>query len=103
MAEKTVDKVDLRVKVVKALSQVIDPETSLDVVRMKLISDLEVSEDGVVSLTFIPSSPVCPLGFQLAISIQEALKRVEGVKDINIEVKNFVYAEQVKKALEQNK
>lgn len=94
---------DLRVKVVKALAQVIDPETSLDVIRMKLISDLEVTEDGIVSLTFIPSSPVCPLGFQLAISIQEALKKVEGVKDIKINVKNFVYAEQVMKALEQNK
>ena len=36
-------------------------------------------------------------------SIQEAIKRVEGVKDIKIDVKNFVYAEQVKMALEQNK
>ncbi|NOZ63166.1 MAG: DUF59 domain-containing protein [Calditrichaeota bacterium] len=94
---------ELREKVIQALSQVIDPETSLDVVRMRLVIDLKVTDDGVVSLTFIPSSPVCPLGFQLAISIQEALKKVEGVKDIKIEVKNFVYAEQVKIALEQNK
>lgn len=94
---------ELREKIVQALSQVIDPETSLDVVRMKLVADLDVTDDGVVSLTFIPSSPVCPLGFQLAISIQEAIKRVEGVKDIKIDVINFVYAEQVKMALEQNK
>ena len=94
---------ELKEKVEQALSQVIDPETSLDVMRMKLVTDLIVTGDGVVSLTFIPSSPVCPLGFQLAISIQEALKKVEGVKDIKIDVKNFVYAEQVKIALEQNK
>ncbi len=94
---------ELKEKVEQALTQVIDPETSLDVMRMKLVTDLIVTEDGIVSLTFIPSSPVCPLGFQLAISIQEALKKVEGVKDIKIDVKNFVYAEQVKMALEQNK
>ena len=94
---------ELKEKVEQALTQVIDPETSLDVMRMRLVTDLNVTDDGVVSLTFIPSSPVCPLGFQLAISIQEAIKRVEGVKDIKIDVKNFVYAEQVKMALEQNK
>jgi len=94
---------ELKEKVEQALTQVIDPETSLDVMRMRLVTDLNVTDDGVVSLTFIPSSPVCPLGFQLAISIQEALKQVEGVKDIKIDVKNFVYAEQVKMALEQNK
>ncbi|OQX88450.1 hypothetical protein B6D60_02180 [candidate division KSB1 bacterium 4484_87] len=94
---------ELKEKVAQALTQVIDPETSLDVMRMRLVTDLNVTDDGVVSLTFIPSSPVCPLGFQLAISIQEAIKRVEGVKDIKIDVKNFVYAEQVKMALEQNK
>jgi len=36
---------------------------------MQLIKDLKVNEKGAVSLTFIPSSPYCPLGFQLAISI----------------------------------
>jgi metal-sulfur cluster biosynthetic enzyme len=62
-----------------------------------------MTDDGVVSLTFSPASPVCPLGFQLALCIQDALKKVDGVKDINIDVKEFIYADQLKKTLAKNK
>ncbi|MDW7681984.1 MAG: iron-sulfur cluster assembly protein [bacterium] len=91
----------LKEKIEAALRQVIDPETSMDVMRMQLVKNLNVNEDGSVSLTFIPSSPYCPLGFQLAISIQEAVKRVDGVTQVKIEVENFVRAEELKKILEE--
>ncbi|HDP98865.1 MAG TPA: DUF59 domain-containing protein [bacterium] len=91
----------LKEKIEAALRQVIDPETSMDVMRMQLVKNLNVNEDGSVSLTFIPSSPYCPLGFQLAISIQEAVKKVDGVTQVKIEVENFVRAEELKKILEE--
>ena len=87
----------LKEKIEHALRQVIDPETSMDVMRMQLIKNLNVNEDGSVSLTFIPSSPHCPLGFQLAISIHEAVKKVDGVSKAKIDVKNFVRADELKK------
>ena len=83
------------------LRQVIDPETSLDVMRMQLVKNLNVSDDGKVSLTFIPSSPHCPLGFQLAISIWEAVKKVDGVFKVKINVENFVHADELKKILDE--
>ncbi|MCI0512605.1 metal-sulfur cluster assembly factor [candidate division KSB1 bacterium] len=92
----------LKNKIESALRQVIDPETSLDVMRMQLVKNLKVDEDGSVSLTFIPSSPYCPLGFQLAISIQNAIKQIEGVTDIHIEVDGYVHAEALKKILAEN-
>jgi len=91
----------LKEKIEHALRQVIDPETSMDVMRMQLIKNLNVNEDGSVSLTFIPSSPHCPLGFQLAISIHEAVKKVDGVSKAKIDVKNFVRADELKKILEE--
>ena len=94
---------DLKEKILDSLNHVIDPETRLNVMRMKLVKDLLVSEGGIVSLTFIPSSPVCPLGFQLALSIQTAIKNVEGVDDISMNVEGFVRAEELKKILDENR
>jgi len=91
----------LKEKIEAALRQVIDPETSLDVMRMQLVKNLNVSDNGTVSLTFIPSSPYCPLGFQLAISIQEAVKKVDGVTKVKVAVENFVRAGELKKILDE--
>jgi metal-sulfur cluster biosynthetic enzyme len=88
-------------KIEDALRQVIDPETSMDVMRMQLVKNLKVNEDGSVSLTFIPSSPHCPLGFQLAINIHEAVKKVNGVTKVKVDVENFVRADEVKKILDE--
>lgn len=92
----------LKEKIENTLRQVIDPETSMDVMRMQLVKCLKVDEHGAVSLTFMPSSPHCPLGFQLAIRIQNAIKQIEGVTDIRIEVDGYVNAEALKKILAEN-
>ena len=55
------------------LSGVVDPETGVDVMRMRLIEDLTVADSGVASYTFRPSSPLCPLAVALALSIREAV------------------------------
>lgn len=73
----------------------------MDVMRMQLVKNLMVNEDGSVSLTFIPSSPHCPLGFQLAISIYEAVKKVDGVTSVKIDVENFIRADELKKILDE--
>jgi metal-sulfur cluster biosynthetic enzyme len=81
------------------LSRVIDPETGLDVVRMELIREVRVEEDGSAAITFRPSSPVCPLAFQLGYEIREAAKSVTGVQKVKVKVENFVYAEQLEETL----
>jgi metal-sulfur cluster biosynthetic enzyme len=74
------------------LSTVIDPETGVDVVRMRLIEDLAVDEGGVVRYKFRPSSPLCPLAVPLALSIRKAVGQVEGVTGQEIEVVGYVGA-----------
>ena len=44
--------------VIHRLQKVIDPETGVDVVRMRLIEDLTVDETGTVRYRFRPSSPL---------------------------------------------
>jgi metal-sulfur cluster biosynthetic enzyme len=93
--------VDLLEKIKESLTQVIDPETGMDVMRMKLVRDLKVGQEGDVELTFRPSSVLCPLGFQLGINIKEAVFKVPGVKSVQVLVDGFIHGEQLKKILEE--
>jgi len=88
-------------KIEESLTQVIDTETGMDVMRMRLVRDLKVDQHGDVELTFRPSSVLCPLGFQLGINIKEAVLDVPGVKSVQIHVDGFIHGEQLKKILEE--
>ncbi|MFO7680914.1 MAG: iron-sulfur cluster assembly protein [Chloroflexota bacterium] len=84
----------LKALILARLRLVIDPETGADVVRMRLIEALEVT-DGTVSYTFRPSSPVCPIAVWLAQQIKEAVAQVPGVVSQTITVAGYVAAEQL--------
>ena len=93
MTENDLDKVERLI--IARLRLVIDPETHADVIRMRLIENLTVSENGQVNYTFRPSSPVCPIAVSLAQQIKNAVSQVPGVLSQEIEVKNYVGAEQL--------
>jgi metal-sulfur cluster biosynthetic enzyme len=90
-----IDQDALREAILARLSGVIDPETGVDVVRMRLIEDLTVDEKGVVHYTFRPSSPLCPIAVGLALSIRQAVAGVEGVVGQEIEVVGYLKAEEL--------
>ena len=92
---------DLPEKIKESLTQVIDTETGMDVMRMRLVRDLKVDQHGNVELTFRPSSVLCPLGFQLGINIKEAVLDVPGVKSVQVHVDGYIHAEQLKKILDE--
>jgi metal-sulfur cluster biosynthetic enzyme len=87
---------ELEQAIVERLQRVIDPETGVDVVRMRLIEDLQVdSETGQVSYKFRPSSPLCPLAVHLALGIRDAVAGVAGVSGQAIEVVGYVGSEEL--------
>ena len=94
---------NLKERIEASLRGVIDPGTKLDIMRMKLVTDLSVKEDGTVSLTFRPSSPVCPMAFKLAYDIQRAVRRTDGVKEVNVKVGGYDRADELMEVLEQAK
>ena len=85
----------LREAILARLSTVIDPETEVDVVRMRLIEDLTIDDDGVVSYRFHPSSPLCPLAVPLALSIRQAVAEIAGVTGQSVEVVGYVRADEL--------
>ena len=91
----------LKDKIEQALREVIDPGTKLDIMRMKLVRDLAIDQDGRVSLTFRPSSPVCPMAFKLAYDIQTAVQQTEGVKGVEVKVAGYNRADELTKVLKE--
>ena len=92
----------LRERVLLRLGTVIDPETGVDVMRMRLIEDLHVDEKtGLVSYKFRPSSPLCPLAVTLAISIRDAVAEVEGVTGQDVEVVGYIGADELSALLKE--
>ncbi len=86
---------EIRKAIVERLARVIDPETGVDVVRMRLVENLRVEENGRTSYIFRPSSPVCPIAVSLAMSIKSAVAEVPGVTEQEIGVEGYVQAEEL--------
>ncbi len=85
--------------ILEKLATVIDPETGVDVVRMKLVQVLSVDPEGKVSYIFRPSSPLCPIAVPLALAIIQAVKEVPGVTAQHVTVTDYIQADQLNEIL----
>ena len=69
----------------KALREVDDPEVGINMVDLGLIYGIEINKGKVkVRMTF--TTPLCPLGGLLVENVKERLKKVKGVKDVEVEL-----------------
>ncbi len=93
------DQVALEKAVIEKLAKVLDPETGVDVVRMKLVMDLTIDENGKATYIFRPSSPLCPIAVPLAMMIIQAINQVEGITGQSISVVDYVEAEKLNEIL----
>lgn len=91
---------DVQQRVIEALRQIVDPHTGVSVYEMGLVTDLKIEKDSV-SLTFIPTSPVCPMGLELARDIKAEVSKIEGIKKCVVNVVGHVQADLINKQLNQ--
>jgi len=91
----------LREAILEQLSSVIDPETGVDVVRMRLIEDLTVDKSGHIAYKFRPSTPLCPIAIPLSVAIKLAVSEVEGVTGQDLEIVGNIQASELTELLRQ--
>lgn len=70
-------------QVFNALSTVIEPELHRDLVTLKMIRDVSVQNDDV-TFTIVLTTPACPLRGQIDAEATAAVKKIPGVKNVNI-------------------
>ena len=70
-------------KLVGALKTVFDPEIPVDIYELGLIYRLDVFEKNVeVDMTL--TAPGCPVAGEMPIWVEDALRGVEGVEDVTV-------------------
>lgn len=73
--------------VTEALRQIIDPELHLNIVDLGLIYDIAIDhQSGVVEISMTLTSPGCPLSYVFEEWIPNAIKKIEGVQDVKIQL-----------------
>ena len=74
-----------KAEVFDALKQVYDPEIPADIVNLGLVYEVLVDDDRVV-VKMTTTAPGCPVGNYIVAQAKQAIERLEGVKEIDIEL-----------------
>lgn len=77
---------DLRDKVVKAIKSIYDPEIPVDVYELGLIYEVNIYPINNVYVLMTLTSPSCPSAEVIPGEIEAAIKAIEGINDVKVEV-----------------
>ena len=73
-------------KIVAAIKECYDPEIPVNIYDLGLIYELNVSEEGLANVVMTLTSPMCPVAESLPLEVQERVRAVEGVKEVDLQV-----------------
>ncbi|MFO7703291.1 SUF system Fe-S cluster assembly protein [Psychroflexus maritimus] len=73
-------------KIVRVLKTIYDPEIPVDIYELGLIYDVFVNEDNEVKIIMTLTSPNCPVAESLPQEVQEKVKSLDSVKDVEVEM-----------------
>lgn len=74
------------VQIVRVLRNVYDPEIPVNIYDLGLIYEVNVLDDGKVSIVMTLTSPGCPMADELIAEINERVKEIEEVKEVEIKL-----------------
>ena len=77
---------ELKPKLIEALSTVYDPEIPVNIYELGLIYDVDVNADGLVGIRMTLTSPGCPAAQTLPVEVQAKAKAVSGVSDAWVDI-----------------
>ena len=86
MSTEEIDMAELGEKIVEVIKTVYDPEIPVDVYELGLIYDVFINEDREVKILMTLTSPNCPVAESLPMEVQEKVKSLKMVKDVEIEM-----------------
>jgi metal-sulfur cluster biosynthetic enzyme len=84
--------------VMKELEKVLDPEIGIPITSMKLIDKILITGDEVL-VEFHLTMPWCPgvFAMQIAKDIKKVVSEIDGVKKVEVKLKNHYMDEQINK------
>jgi len=98
-----IDKHEIETKVKEALKKVIDPEIGINIVDSGFVREVNVDDEGNVTIKMMLTTPFCPLAHSLAAWAEQAARGVEGVKDVNVVIVNYGIPPELERLLKQGR
>ncbi len=84
--EQEIDTTQLGEAIVKKLKTIFDPEIPVDIYELGLIYDVMVNTDYEVKILMTLTSPNCPVAETLPKEVEDKIKAIENVKDVEVEI-----------------
>ncbi len=72
--------------VIAAIATVYDPEIPVDIYQLGLVYAVEIEDDGKVRVEMTLTTPSCPSAQELPSQLEDAVRAVDGVTDVTVEV-----------------
>ena len=87
MSEETkLDTQELGEKIVRVLKSIYDPEIPVDIYELGLIYDVFVNEEMDVRILMTLTSPNCPVAESLPVEVEEKVKSIDELHDVEVEL-----------------
>ncbi len=86
MSETKINTQELGEKIVRVLKTIYDPEIPVDIYELGLIYDVFVNEDYDVKILMTLTSPNCPVAETLPVEVEEKVRTIDKVKNVEVEI-----------------
>ncbi len=70
--------------IVRALKTVYDPEIPVDIYELGLIYKVDLNDDRLVTIDMTLTAPGCPVAGEMPGWVEGAVRGIEGVEDVNV-------------------
>ncbi len=80
------EKDELKEEIIEALQTCYDPEIPVDIYKLGLIYNVDVSDEADVKILMTLTSPNCPAAQSLPDEVKRKTAEVEGVRSADVEV-----------------
>ena len=86
MEANTKNTAELGDKIVNVLKTIYDPEIPVDIYELGLIYDVFVNEEDEVKILMTLTTPNCPVAETLPVEVEEKVKSIDAIKDVEVEI-----------------
>ncbi len=76
----------LRDRVIEILHTIYDPEIPIDIYELGLIYEVRIVDGSSVVVVMTLTTPNCPSAQSLPAEVKRAVKGVDGVKDVDVQI-----------------
>ncbi len=77
---------ELKDRIISALKEIYDPEIPVNIYDLGLIYRVDIDENAIVHLDMTLTAPGCPVAQTFPIQVADAIRAVEGVEDVALEM-----------------